>query len=527
MKCLKYLCLIFFVFSSLVSKAQWSVIGEDTTKHVRWNLLQKFTPEEWKASNFASEKEMEWFNDARYGMFIHFGLSTYIGKDLSWGMCYTRKAPDKGHGPIADAVWTKYPEHFVFKDFDAKKWVVIAQKAGMKYIVTIAKHHDGFHLWDTQYSDFKVTNTPFGRDYLKEIADACHAAGMKFGIYYSQRDWHHPDYEPVDTALIESIPDAPYYKAKPGVQKVVPGSNHKKYIDYQFNVVRELCTKYGKVDVFWFDACWWGGMFTADMWESEKLTKMIRELQPGIVINNRASIPGDFDTPEQKIGMYQQRPWESCVTLCGSWSWSATPVKTAKTLVQMLTATACGNGNMLLSWGPKWEGAFDPAQVARLEEVGAWLKKYENTIYSTKGGPWYPEKWGGSTYRGNKVFLHITGKPGNELLLPSINTKIVKARCLTGGAVSFSQNQEAIKVNLGKAAVDQLSVIIEFTFENEISGMVEKSVKQSRFADPVYGSVILKKEKLQSKSGILTLDLGKIVSVTGLEIGKTNINSID
>lgn len=329
---MKYLFAIWFIFSfSILSvKGQWSIKGDSTDKIARWNLLQKFTTEEWDASNFATEEEMEWFNDARYGMFIHFGLSTYIGNDLSWGMCYTRKTPDKGHGPIADSVWVKYPDHFIFNDFDAKKWIEIAKKAGMKYIVTVAKHHDGFHMWDTKYSAFKVTNTPFGRDYLKEIADACHAAGMKFGIYYSQRDWYHPDYEPVDTSLVDIIPEAPFYTAKSGIKEVKPGANHQKYIDYQFKVIRELCTNYGKVDVFWFDACWWGGMFTAEMWESEKLTRMIRELQPGIIINNRASIPGDFDTPEQKIGMYQFRPWESCITLCGSWSWSNTPAKSKK-----------------------------------------------------------------------------------------------------------------------------------------------------------------------------------------------------
>jgi alpha-L-fucosidase len=478
-KIIQFSIVIPFVFSFYTSNAQWSILREDTTRHDEWFLLQKFTSEEWNASNFASGKELEWFNDARYGMFIHFGLSTYIGQDLSWGMCYTRKAPDGGHGPIADSIWTKYPDYFEFKDFDAKKWVEIAQKAGMKYIVTIAKHHDGFHLWDTKYSGFKVTNTPFGRDYLKEIATACHAAGMKFGIYYSQRDWHHPDYAPVDTSLTDRISEPPYFKAKYGVTKI-SGPNHRKYIDYQFNVVRELCTNYGRVDVFWFDACWWGGMFTADMWESEKLTRMIRQLQPGIVINNRASIPGDFDTPEQRIGMYQFRPWESCVTLCDSWSWSNTPVKPAKTLVKMLTSTACGNGNMLLSWGPKWEGAFDPAQITRLEEVGAWLKQYGYTIYNTKGGPWYPEKWGGSTFRGNKVFLHITGNTGSELLLPPVAGKILHANCLTGGEIRFSQNNQGVKVNLEKADLDQLSVIIEFTFEKEISGMVDRVVCQSQ-----------------------------------------------
>ena len=194
-----FLIIIFSLTGTSGIFAQWSVIeGREKPEHIRWNLWQEFSKKEWDASNFASKEDMEWFEDARYGMFIHFGLSTFKGKDLSWGICETRKAPDKGSGPYPDSIWTTWPDQFVFQDFDAREWIDIAKKAGMKYIVTIAKHHDGFHMWDTEYSDFKVTNTPFGRDYLKEIADACHEAGMKFGIYYSQRDWYHPDYAPVD-----------------------------------------------------------------------------------------------------------------------------------------------------------------------------------------------------------------------------------------------------------------------------------------------------------------------------------------
>jgi alpha-L-fucosidase len=365
-------------------------------------------------------------------------------------------------------VWTTWPEKFKFENYDPEEWVEIAKRAGMKYMVVIAKHHDGFHLWDTDHSDFKVTNTPYGKDYLKELAEACHAAGMKFGIYYSQRDWYHPDYAPVDTSLINVIPEPPYFQAKPGVEEVRPGASHQEYMEYQFNVIRELCTHYGKLDIFWFDACWWGGMFTADMWDSEKLTRMVRELQPGIIVNNRASIPGDFDTPEQKIGMYQLRPWESCVTLCHSWSWSPTPVKSKQEIIHMLTATACGNGNMLLSWGPKWNGAFDPVQVKRLEEVGEWLKRYGHTIYNTRGGPWLPDTWGGSTHRDNKVFVHITGKVKNRLSLPPVEDRIINARAITGGKADVTQTAEAVIINLQQTDTTQESVIVEITVDSVI-----------------------------------------------------------
>jgi hypothetical protein len=175
-------------------------------------------------------------------------------------------------------------------------------------------------------------------------------------------------------------------------------------------------------------------MFTADMWDSEKLTRMVRELQPGIIINNRASMPGDFDTPEQKIGMYQLRPWESCITLCQSWSWSPTPVKSKKAIIDLLTATACGNGNMLLSWGPKWDG---------------------------------------STYRGKTAFLYIIGETGNKLSLPTTENKIVNAIPLTGGDVRFSQTDEGVIIDLNDVKRNAESIIIEINFENEVLKMAQ------------------------------------------------------
>ena len=370
---------LFLCLCSSALQAQWSILNTDKRMGTPWYLYQPFTTEQWNASNFATKTDMKWFEDARYGMFIHFGLSTYKNAELSWETVYSIKLPDGGHGRYPDSVWTKWPQYLKFEKFNAKQWVNIAKKTGMKYIVVIAKHHEGFHLWDTKYSDFKITNTPFGRDYLKELSDACHQAGLKFGIYYSQRDWYHPDYAPVDTSNVVLINTPPFWKLKPG-HTIPMGERNQKYIDYQFNAVKELCSNYGKVDIIWFDAVWYGGMFTEEMWQSEKLTRMIRKLQPGIIINNRASIPGDFDTPEQRVDMYQQRPWESCATLSRTWAYSNTPAKSKKQIIQLLISTATGNGNLLLSWGPEWNGAFDKQQEERLYEVGDWLNKYGATI---------------------------------------------------------------------------------------------------------------------------------------------------
>jgi alpha-L-fucosidase len=195
---------------------------------------------------------------------------------------------------------------------------------------------------------------------------------------------------------------------------------------------------------------------------------MVRELQPGIIINNRASIPGDFDTPEQKIGMYQApRPWESCITLCESWSFSPTPVKSVREIIDLLTSTACGNGNLLLSWGPKWSGAFDALQTERLVEVGKWLGQYGYTIYGTKGGPWYPEKWGGSTMKGNKAYIHVTSGKTGKIILPKIPNKLTGFKSLTGQKIRVIEDGEGITIEIG-SGTDLPDSIIELTFENNI-----------------------------------------------------------
>lgn len=517
--------------------------------HPPGHLVQPFTQAEWEASNFAAADDVQWFRDAKYGMFIHFGLATHNNAELSWGVCQTRKAPDVGNGPVPDEVWQSWPNDFVFEKFDAREWVRIAKAGGFKYVVIIAKHHDGFHLWDTDYSEFKVTNTPFKRDYLKELADACRAEGMPFGIYYSQRDWYHPDYMPVDSGKAEI--QGLNWKLKPGESSPM-GDRHAKYNEYQFNVVRELCTKYGKVDIFWWDAAWWGGMFTAEMWDAEKLTRMIRELQPGILMNNRASVPGDFDTPEQRLGSFQDwRPWESCICLTHTWSYSGSPPKSRNEIIRMLVNNACCDGNMLLSWGPKWDGEFAAAEKARLIEVGVWLKENGVAIYGTRGGPWKFGAWGGSTRRGDKAWLHVTQWPTENLCLPVVpNRKVKAARLLNGDVVSFQESGQQITISIPKARQDPLLTIIELTFDQSLAECAAITVAPpSLFDDSVtYGQIVSRQALVTASSRYpadpgdprlllaetpygdfafhteiesnpwVKIDLGRVVSVTGLRV---------
>jgi len=226
--------------------SQTSVRGPLLPEHNPAHKFQSFSENRWDASSFSPKDSEKWWQDARFGMFIHFGVASLKGVELGWGR-QTRIKPDGGVGPIPDEIYDNLYKEFTIEKFDAKKWVELARKTGMKYIVVITKHHDGFHMWDTEFSDYKITKSPFGRDYLKELVDAARAAKMPIGFYFAQREWYHPQYDPRGTD---------------------PARDHKKYIDYQFNVVRELLTKYGKIDVLWFDAAWWGGMFKEEDWDS-------------------------------------------------------------------------------------------------------------------------------------------------------------------------------------------------------------------------------------------------------------------
>jgi alpha-L-fucosidase len=458
----------------------WSLRESDPVPKLPRHAYEVFSQEAWDKSNFATPQEMQWFREAKYGMFVHFGLSTYKNAELSWGVCQVRVAPDKGSGPYPASEWMAWKDEFRLPDFDAKKLAQHALDAGMTYVVVIAKHHDGFHMWDTKQSDFKITNTPFGRDFIKETAEACRAVGLKFGIYYSQRDWIHPDYEPTNWQ----------------------GERHQRYIKYQNEVVRELCTDYGKVDIFWFDALTWHDMFTPEMWDAENLTRMIRQLQPGIIINNRASLPGDFDTPEQKIGGFQNhRPWESCMTLCATWSYSQTPAKSPRRLVEMLVHTLCGDGNMLMSWGPQWSGAFAPDQIASLNAVGVWVKKNAEAVYRTRGGPWTPAKWGGSVHRDRSVFLHVTAMPeANVLKLDGLDSKVLKARLHGGVEIPFIQNGEQLEITIPAAKIDPLATVLELTLDKPNPEIIHPKKWKSMFEASDYGSIVSDKATLTLSS---------------------------
>jgi len=400
-----------------------------------------------EAFRFATEEEMRWWREGRFGMFIHWGPASIGGGDISW----CRKGPERlgDHQHVAEPrihaeEYDSFYRRFDPTLYDARDWVRIACSAGMKYMVLTAKHHDGFCLFDTRLTGHRVTapDCPFGRDVVAELAEACHEAGMKLGLYYSARDWFHPDY------LTE---------------------HHHRYLAFYHAQLLELLCNYGEIDVLWFDHI--GGEHS--LWEPDLVLRMARTLQPGILINDRlhASVHhgrleqyiGDFDTPEQTIGAFQtDRPWESCLCLVGG-VWSYKPGGEMMSLEECIAALvhcAGGDGNLLLNTGPMPDGRIEPRQAERLREVGQWLERHGEAVYGTRGGPFRPGGWGAATCRGNVAYLHILSWPGDSLALPPLEAHVVASRVLTGGQASVVQSVDGITISVPQNVRDDHDTIV-------------------------------------------------------------------
>jgi alpha-L-fucosidase len=363
-------------------------------------------------------------------MFIHWGPVSLKGTEIGWSRGGERRGIG-GTGEIPVEVYDDLYREFNPTNFNASEWVAVAKAMGAHYLVFTTKHHDGFCEWDSALTEYKITRSPFGRDVVKELADACHEAGMALGFYHSPPDWHHPDYRT---------------------------NTHARYVEYLHGQVRELCTQYGRVDIFWFD----GLNCTAQELDAGRLLSMIRELQPGIIINNRTGLPADHDTPEQTIGRFQtNRPWESCITLCQQWAWKPDDkMKSLDECLGTLIRCAGGDGNLLFNVGPMPDGRIEPRQVERLKEMGVWLAQHGATIYGTRGGPFRPDSWGACTSRGNTAYLHVLKWPGEQLVLPGLTRRILRSEVLTGGKVDVTQAAERIEIRVAPDQRAEFDTII-------------------------------------------------------------------
>jgi len=400
----------------------------------------------------ASPEALGWWRDAKFGLFIHWGPVSLKGTEIGWSRGGERRGTG-GKGEIPVEIYDNLYKEFNPVEFNADEWVAMAKAAGMKYLVFTTKHHDGFSMFDSSFTEYKITNSPFKRDVVAELARACHAGGLRLGFYYSPPDWHHPDYRT---------------------------PNHARYIEYLHGQLRELCTRYGKVDIIWFDGL--GGK--ASDWGSERLIPLIRELQPGVLINNRAGLPAEFDTPEQTIGRFQKdRAWESCITICQQWAWKPDDrMKSLKECLDILVRCAGGDGNLLFNVGPMPTGEIEPRQVERLKEMGAWLAKYGESIYGTGGGPFRPGAWGASTYKGNRIYVHILRWEDESLTLPAIPKKIVSSRVLTGGEAEVSQTGDGVRIRVAPEARQEIDTIVALDLDGPAADIAPLSSRPPSLA---------------------------------------------
>lgn len=488
--------------------------------------MPKSAPQAKPKRKSAAEKaasRIQWWRDAKFGMFVHWGPVSVEGTEIGWSRDGDRRAYWQGGGTVPPGRYDELWREFNPEKFDPDEWAAIAKDAGMGYLVFTTRHHDAFSMWDTKVSEYKITNpeSPCRRDIVGLLAEATRKAGLRFGAYYSQPDWLHPD------AFTE---------------------RHEIYLDYIHEQVRELMTQYGRVDILWFD----GLGKSAEDYGAKRMHKMVRKLQPQILINNRNGLAEDFDTPEQRVGTMQvDRPWESCITICRQWSWKPGDVmKSLEECLGVLISTITGDGNLLLNVGPMPDGRIEPRQVARLREIGDWLRENGEAVYGTRGGPFRNGNWGGATCRGSTIYIHLLQPPvGGILRLPPLPQKILKASALRSGVdVPFSQNADSIVLELGAKLFCPPVTILRLEMDATIEPGQALGLAGGQFEDiSLYGLPCQKEASASVSSGsvsqdllgrwtvrteseprpALTLDLGKICEITAVSAKATEHNAAD
>ncbi len=393
-------------------------------------------------------KRTEWMMDDRFGMFIHWGLYAIPARG-EW---------IRSREEISIADYRQYFDEFNPIKYDPKKWATLARKAGMKYAVLTTKHHDGFCLFDSKLTDYKATNTKAKRDLIKEYADAFREEGIKVGFYYSLLDWHHPDY-PKYGDLHHPMRNNEAFK-----DEVINFDNYVKYFHGQ---VKELLTNYGKIDIMWFDFSYKddNNLMSGDKWKSEELIKMMRQLQPAIIIDNRLELhahhdsskhsnddftsgniknyTGDFVSPEQIIppyGMTDSKgtllPWEACITLNNNWGYAThdKDYKSAEQVIRILVECISKGGNLLLNVGPNAKGEIPKESVDILEEVGHWMDANRESIYGCSRANFDKPEWGRYTQNDKKLYAHIYDRGVGPFNFVGLANKVESARLLSDGA---------------------------------------------------------------------------------------------
>lgn len=381
------------------------------------------------------QKLLKEFQDMKFGMFVHWGPVSIKGTEIGWS---------RGR-EISNDEYDNLYKQFNPTKFDADQWIKTLKNAGMKYFVITTRHHDGFSIWTTEYSNYDISATPYKKDVLMEMKNACDKYGIMFGTYYSICDWKHPDYP----------------LGSPGGKTEKETGDMEKFIPFIKGQTKELIEKYD-TKILWFDGEW------EEPWTHEmglNFYQYLKGLDENILINNRVDkgrkgmegitisreFAGDFDTPEQQIGTFNiDSPWESCITICKQWAWKPNDnMKSFEQCIQTLLKTVGGGGNLLFNVGPMPDGRIEQRQIDRLKEMGDWLKEYGESVYETTGGPYKPTEWISSTRKGDKIYLHLYNLENNELKIPAPGkAKVKNCSVMNGKHLEFQQTKGELLIEI-------------------------------------------------------------------------------
>jgi alpha-L-fucosidase len=405
------------------------------------------TPDPFHETAAEYNARAQWFRDAKLGIFVHWNPSSLVGKEISWS-----------RDGVGREKYDQLYKQFKGENFNADEWIKIFHDAGARYAIFVPKHHDGFCMFDTKTSDYNVMHSPFGRDYIKEMSKACAKSDVRFCLYYSILDWWNPAYSG---------------KA---------GADLTEYEKVMKTHLTELLTHYGPVGCLWFDGDWEGS------WTHERgrdLYAFVRGLQPATLIGKRVEpssdhapdAVGDYEEREMDIGNFSMgKVWDSCLDLnSAGWAW-VPPVKLRPLpeLLNWLVQCIGRDGNMLLGVGPRPDGTIDPDSIARLHELGGWLKTHGKAVYGTRGGPYLPGDWGVSTRKGNKVFVFMTHWNGGTLKLPALSANVKSARILgeeAGETLSFTPTDSLWTLRAPRATSDAQILVVELTLDHDVTDL--------------------------------------------------------
>lgn len=461
--CGKFIC--FIVFLSLLiglTACKGEQEKADGAENGKAELIQ-----ETKAQR---DERMAWWRDARFGMFIHWGLYAIPAGEWKGETKHAEWILTTAQIPVKE--YEKFAPQFNPIKFDPAAWVSMAKDAGMKYIVITSKHHDGFSLFDSKLTDYDVMDaTPFKRDIMKELAEECRKQDIKMCWYHSIMDWHHPDYLP----------------RRKWEDRSSEGADLDRYVEHMKGQVKELVTNYGKIGVLWFDGEW-ENTWTADY--GEDVYKFVRSLQPDIIINNRVSVgregmagtfdpatsAGDFGTPEQEIpatGLGYD--WETCMTMNDHWGYNKNDDnwKSTQDLIHKLVDIASKGGNFLLNVGPTAEGLFPQPSIDRLEAIGKWMKLNSESIYGTTASLFKSLAWGRCTVKPGKLYLHVFDWPADgKLHVPGLQSQAESVYLLSDpdAQLATDYTEEEAVISLPGTQPDPIDtvVVLEFTSEPEV-----------------------------------------------------------